>query len=149
MRNRDDGFTLIELMVVVLIIAILLAIAVPTYFGARKRANDRAVQSALRNTLTNELTWYADTQRFTADPAELQKLDQSMTYVNATTALGPSTNIVYVATSTTFSTDDTLLLAGKSPSGGCFWLRNVGDKNLPRFSSDDCSGSALVFTDTW
>ena len=48
-RSSDDGFTLIELMVVVLIIAILLAIAVPTYLGARSRANDRAVQSNLRN----------------------------------------------------------------------------------------------------
>jgi len=40
-RNDEEGFTLIELMVVVLIIAILLAIAIPTFLGARERANDR------------------------------------------------------------------------------------------------------------
>ena len=37
-RNDEDGFTLIELMVVVLIIGILLAIAIPTFLGARNRA---------------------------------------------------------------------------------------------------------------
>ncbi|HUR48349.1 MAG TPA: prepilin-type N-terminal cleavage/methylation domain-containing protein, partial [Acidimicrobiales bacterium] len=53
-RRREDeqGFTLIELMVVVLIIAILIAIAIPTFLGAQDRARDRAAQSDLRNAFT-------------------------------------------------------------------------------------------------
>ena len=38
--NGEDGFTLIELMVVVLIIAILIAIAIPTFLGAQNKAKD-------------------------------------------------------------------------------------------------------------
>src|SRR5438045_8074687 len=62
LRRRDDeqGFTLIELMVVVLINAILIAIAIPTFLGARARAQDRAAQSDLRNGLTAEKTAYTD-----------------------------------------------------------------------------------------
>ena len=52
-RQEDEkGFTLIELMVVVLIIAILIAIAIPTFLGAQDRARDRAAQSDLRNAFT-------------------------------------------------------------------------------------------------
>jgi type IV pilus assembly protein PilA len=51
-RDGEAGFTLLELMVVVLIIAILLAVAIPSFVGAQERARDRAAQSDLRNALT-------------------------------------------------------------------------------------------------
>ena len=74
-RRRDDeeGFTLIELMVVVLIIAILIAIAIPTFLGARQRAQDRAAQSDLRNGLTAEKTVYTDTQAYDATTANMMR----------------------------------------------------------------------------
>ena len=43
----DEGFTLIELMVVLLIMAILLAIAIPTFLGVKGGASDRSAQSNL------------------------------------------------------------------------------------------------------
>ena len=57
-RSREDGFTLIELMVVVLIIGILIGIALPTMLGARKRAEDRAAQTDLRSGLIAANSFY-------------------------------------------------------------------------------------------
>jgi len=50
--SADAGFTLIELMVVLLILAILLAIAIPTFLGVTGGANDRAAQSNLNTAVT-------------------------------------------------------------------------------------------------
>jgi type IV pilus assembly protein PilA len=56
--GEDAGFTLIELMVVLLILAILLAIAIPTFLGVTKSANDRASQSNLNTALVNAKAQY-------------------------------------------------------------------------------------------
>jgi type IV pilus assembly protein PilA len=80
-RDEEQGFTLIELMVVVLIIAILIAIAIPTFLGARARAQDRAAQSDLRNALTAEKTVYTDAQTYDGSGANMAKVEPSLGWV--------------------------------------------------------------------
>jgi type IV pilus assembly protein PilA len=151
-RNNEGGFTLIELMVVVLIIAILLAIAIPTFIGARQNANDRAVQSNIRNAHTNELTYYSDTQEFTGTPAAMTQLDPSLTYTTVPGEMASSTRTIYVELlAPNTRANDSVLLGGQSESGTCFWIRSVGDKDLPRFASNDCLSvpAAAAFKDRW
>jgi type IV pilus assembly protein PilA len=65
----EGGFTLIELMVVLLIIAILLAIAIPTFLGVTNTAGDRAAQSNLTNAVTEAKALYQVTQAYTGSAA--------------------------------------------------------------------------------
>ena len=118
-RGREEGgFTLIELMVVVLIIAILIAIAIPTFLGARKRAQDRAVQSNIRNAFVAEKTFYTDNSLYTETPADLTAIEPALNYV---TGLTPAfaTSRVYVSLSGT-----TVYVSAKSASGKCFYLKD-------------------------
>src|SRR5260221_291608 len=82
LHGDEGGFTLIELMVVVLIIAILIAIAIPTFLGARSRAQDKQAQSNLRNALVTEDEFYTDTQPNPPPNPRLRPLRRSPTWGN-------------------------------------------------------------------
>jgi prepilin-type N-terminal cleavage/methylation domain-containing protein len=56
-RRRERGFTLVEIMIVVLIIGILLAIAVPNFMSARERSRANACRSNLRQIQAAKEQW--------------------------------------------------------------------------------------------
>lgn len=143
-REDEEGFTLIELMVVVLIIAILLAIAIPTFLGARDRANDRAAQSSARNALTAAKVLFTDDQNYlSATPANLNAEEPSLTH-----QAGASTGFKIVSVAADLAGDE-FGAAVLSKSGKCFLINDAsGSGGGTTFALQDpssaCDGTTAL-----
>ena len=125
-RDEEQGFTLIELMVVVLIIAILIAIAIPTFLGARARAQDRAAQSDLRNGLTAEKTVYTDNKTYSNDTttAGMKGVEPSLKWgTTLTVALSPDTLSVCLSEASKSGTTFSLLDIGQGAAAGTYYAK--------------------------
>ena len=121
--REEEGFTLIELMVVLLIIAILLAIAIPTFLGARNTANARSTQENLRNALTAEQTNWTNNQTFATG---LNSIEPSLDW--ETTA--PATeggNWVAVAVE---DGGQQVFLQGYAKDGNCYTIEQSNDPSV-------------------
>lgn len=125
----EAGFTLIELMVVLLIIAILLAIAIPTFLGVTSSANDRAAQSNLTNGLTEATAQYQSSGQSYASISSLlsasaPEYSWSASTSNCTTT-GP--NCISVSSVDVAAANDQqgLVIAAMSKTGTCWYVAQL------------------------
>ena len=151
---RDEGFSLIELTVVVLIIALLVAIAIPTFLGARRRAQDRQAQSNLRNGLSAEKIYYADSQVFTMDTTRLAAIEPNL---NWSTDDAAARGVQIMTAGGGPSNDQSIALKSLSKSGTVFCIMDIAKHGHTYFGKDapgtyyakKSNGGSCTAPNTW
>jgi type IV pilus assembly protein PilA len=118
--TADAGFTLIELMVVLLILAILLAIAIPTFLGVTSGANDRSAQSNLNTALTNAKSIYEQSNQSYPTTGVAATIKGNEPSLNMTTSSVVTAGQVGVVSSTDGNGAITFSLANNTKE--CWWV---------------------------
>lgn len=71
LQSRQDGYTLIEILIVVAILGILAAIAIPSYQNSILAANRSVAQAALLDLANRQEQFYLDNRTYTTDMTNL------------------------------------------------------------------------------
>ena len=96
--KKNRGFTLLELMVVVIVVAILAALAIPSYIKQTRKARRNAAESSLQQIAVLEERYRADNSSYlaptsTATWAQLGMSDPSGTYFTYTVTASAASGV--------------------------------------------------------
>jgi len=143
MKKITFGFSLVELIIVIVVIGILASIVIVSYNGAQNRANDGALTSDLTN-LADQIDIFrshtSTTDQFPLTTTDLATLGAKVTRTAYKTD-GVANNLLVCA-----ATDGkTFAVAALSKSGNVIAVTNEGVKTFPQpaanFDGNSCSSA--------
>jgi len=128
--NDESGFTLVELLVVMLILGILAAIAIPSFLSQRDKANDAEAKAAVRTAQTAAETYGTDFNNVYTlmTDVKLEAIEPTLTAAGTAftvTGVAAGTYTVTV-TSKTGSTFSIARVSGGTTTRSCGPVANQG-----------------------
>lgn len=130
-HQEENGFSLIELLVVILIIGILAAIALPAFVGQRSKGQDADAKSNARNLVSHLESFYATEKTY-----DKAKALASEDITKSSLPLGAGDGQVTI----TAGDDDSYTVVAKSKSGGSFTIDKADNGATSRTCSDTGEG---------
>lgn len=139
----DDGFTLVELLIVIVVLGILIAIAVPTFLNQQDKAKDASALASLRTAYVNAKSDQPDHQGNFSDASTIStELTSNEPELGSVTTIDDPTKIsaqgqLYIVTTGTPGGNGNFQAAILSKSGHLCTVTVVSNKQ----PSYDCSTS--------
>ena len=134
--KRNQGFTLIELMIVVAIIAIIAAIAIPSLLNARKAGNEASAISSCRTLTTVNEQYRTRFQTYSSSLANLNAAGYIDSVLSSGTKSGYS--FTYTGGTNTWTVSTVPTTAGTTGDRGFF----VDESGVIRFAASGAATSA-------
>jgi type IV pilus assembly protein PilA len=134
--SEERGFSLIEVLVVILVIGILAAIALPAFLSQRSKGQDADAKSNARNTVSMLESYYANERKYT----DAEKSNE-VTKSGITIGSGKGEVALTLA-------DQTYTVVGYSQSGTKFTIAKDANGKLTR-SCDNKGDGACPTSGNW
>jgi type IV pilus assembly protein PilA len=133
-RRSEEGFTLVELLVVILIIGILAAIALPAFLNQRAKAQDADAKTALVTAQKAIETYRTDHDSFAAaDNAALVSIEPTLNAARNLTLSGLGGDSYEIAVDS----------ASGTSGGGPFRVRRHDDGSVEHLCDNSGQGACL------
>ncbi len=131
----DAGFTLVEMLLVLLVMGILLAIAIPIFLGTTSAADDRSAQTNLVTAFTDAKSQFQENgQTYVGTGSLVSSLGKAQLDLQFQPGYSDSLSDISVSVS---SDGNGVVLAAYSVPGNCFYIVDNSQALVPPVSSAD------------